>query len=408
MKKIIALFLCLFLVLNDVFLVKAENEEQYGTIQVEFSDKVGEYEVLHVMTKGNALYVNAEELIPRLGYQLNTSHDEAITIYNSENEALPEKFVQLFYGDVRVRNKVFTEIVDDYEAPFASVRNEQGVWVPMEYVLILLNSGMLIVEDTVVINMPEKNIVDIYMDIMKNNSTYLFDWGKDFGYTDFDIQTLGIATHLVNQFQGILDFDGDSWQQLLQSFCLNSSAYDKKYGEDISLLLCSESDGELEALKKQVSIYQNLFSTKGKLGGFLSKYSQKLDEDVGNWNEICEELEKFIKAGDTSYVRLYNKAYRLLEKAFDKQSWFLDTVGIALDTQKQMSADVPLLDVFPTIIEVIQYGEEFANQDEFSVNALEDFLQNSTEATAASEDMKNSMKDFLNRAKRECGRIFCF
>ena len=135
------------------------------------------------------------------------------------------------------------------------------------------------------------------------------------------------------------------------------------------------------------------------MGGFLSKYSQKLDEDVGNWNEICEELEKLIQAGDTSYVRLYNKAYRLLEKAFDKQSWFLDTVGIVLDTQKQMSADVPLLDVFPTIIEVIQYGEEFANQDEFSVNALEAFLQNSTEATAASEDMKNSMKDFLTELK---------
>lgn len=295
MKKIIALFLCLFLVFNDAFLVRAENEEQYGTIQVEFSDKVGECELLHVMTKGNDLYVNAEELIPRLGYQLNTSHDEAITIYNSENKALPDKFVQLFYGDVKVRNKVFTEIIDDYEAPFASIRNEQGVWVPMAYVLTLLNSSMLTVEDTVVINMPEKNIVDIYMDIMKNNSTYLFDWGKDFGYTDFDIQTLGIATHLVNQFQGILDFDGDSWLQLLQSFCLSSSAYDKKYGKDISLLLCSESDGELEALKKQASIYKNLFSSKGKLGGLLSKYSQKLDADVGNWNEICEELEKLIE-----------------------------------------------------------------------------------------------------------------
>lgn len=399
MKKIIALFLCLLLVLNDVFIVKAGNEEQYGTIQVEFSDKVGECEVLHVMTQGNDLYANAEELIPRLGYQLNTSHDEAITIYNSENEALPDKFVQLFYGDVRVRNKVFTEIIDDYEAPFASVRNEQGVWVPMAYVLTLLNSSMLTVEDTVVINMPEKNIVDTYMDIMKNNSTYLFDWGKDFGYTDFDIQTLGIATHLVNQFQGILDFDGDSWVQLLQSFCLSSSAYDKKYGKDISLLLCSESDGELEALKKQASIYKNLFSSKGKLGGLLSKYSQKLDADVGNWNEICEELETLIEAGDTSYVRLYNKAYALLEKAFDKQSWFLDTVGIVLDTQKQMSVDVPLLDVFPTIIEVVQYGEEFANQDEFSVKALEDFLRNSTETTVTSEDMKNSMKDFLKELK---------
>lgn len=399
MKKIIALFLCLFLVFNDAFLVRAENEEQYGTIQVEFSDKVGECELLHVMTKGNDLYVNAEELIPRLGYQLNTSHDEAITIYNSENKALPDKFVQLFYGDVKVRNKVFTEIIDDYEAPFASIRNEQGVWVPMAYVLTLLNSSMLTVEDTVVINMPEKNIVDIYMDIMKNNSTYLFDWGKDFGYTDFDIQTLGIATHLVNQFQGILDFDGDSWLQLLQSFCLSSSAYDKKYGKDISLLLCSESDGELEALKKQASIYKNLFSSKGKLGGLLSKYSQKLDADVGNWNEICEELEKLIETGDTSYVRLYNKAYALLEKAFDKQSWFLDTVGIVLDTQKQMSADVPLLDVFPTIIEVVQYGEEFANQDEFSVKALENFLRNSTETTVASEDMKNSMKAFLKELK---------
>ncbi|MEE1442157.1 MAG: hypothetical protein UGF43_00830 [Blautia sp.] len=398
MKKIIALLLCLFLVLNDAFLVRAENEEQYGTIQVEFSDKVGECELLHVMTKGNNLYINAEELIPRLGYQLHTSHDK-ITIYNSENEALPEKFVQLFYGDVKVRNKVFTEIVDAYEAPFESIRNEQGVWVPMEYVLILLNSSMLILEDAVVINMPEKNIVDAYMDIMKNNSTYLFDWGKDFGYTDFDIQTLGIATHLVNQFQGILDFDGFSWTQLLQSFCLSSSAYDKKYGKDISLLLCSESDGELEALKKQASICQNLFSTKGKIGGLLSKYSQKLDEDVGNWNEICKELEKRIKAGNSSYVNLYNKAYKLLEKAFDKQSWFLDTVGIVLDTQKQISADVPLLDVFPTIIEVIQYGEEFANQDEFSVNALEAFLQNSTEATVTSENMKNSMRDFLAELK---------
>lgn len=269
----------------------------------------------------------------------------------------------------------------------------------MAYLLTLLNSSMFTVEDTVVINMPEKNIVDIYMDIMKNNSTYLFDWGKDFGYTDFDIQTLGIATHLVNQFQGILDFDGDSWLQLLQSFCLSSSAYDKNYGNKISLLLCSESNGELEALKKQASTYKNLFSSKGKLGGLLSKYSQKLDADVGNWNEICEELEKLIEAGDTSYVRLYNKAYALLEKAFDKQSWFLDTVGIVLDTQKQMSADVLLLDVFPTIIEVIQYGEEFANQDEFSVKALEDFLQKSTETTATSEAMKDSMKDFLKELK---------
>ena len=73
-----------------------------------------------------------------------------------------------------------------------------------------------------------------------------------------------------------------------------------------------------------------------------------------------------------------------------------------------MSADVPLLDVFPTIIEVIQYGEEFANQDEFSVNALEAFLQNSTEATAASEDMKNSMKDFLTELKGNVAEIILF
>lgn len=143
MKKIIALFLCLCLIFNDAFLVRAENEEQYGTIQVEFSDKIGKCELFHVMTKGKNLYANAEELIPRLGYQLNTSQDEVITIYNSQNEALPEKFVQLFYGDVRVRNKVFTEIIDDYEAPFESIRNEQGVWIPMEYALILLNSSML-------------------------------------------------------------------------------------------------------------------------------------------------------------------------------------------------------------------------------------------------------------------------
>ena len=63
---------------------------------------------------------------------------------------------------------LFTKMAD-YEAAFESVKNEKGAWIPLEQSLLLLNSSMLIVDNTILIDMPSKNIIDIYMDILKDN-----------------------------------------------------------------------------------------------------------------------------------------------------------------------------------------------------------------------------------------------
>ena len=76
---------------------------------------------------------------------------------------------------------LFTQMADSYEAPFETIKNENGVWIPLEYSLLLLNSSMLVVDNTILIDMPSKNIIDIYMDVLKNNQTYLFDWQDDIG-----------------------------------------------------------------------------------------------------------------------------------------------------------------------------------------------------------------------------------
>lgn len=58
------------------------------------------------------------------------------------------------------------------------------MWIPLEYSLLLLNSSMLVVDNTILIDMPSKNIIDIYMDVLKNNQTYLFDWQDDIGISE--------------------------------------------------------------------------------------------------------------------------------------------------------------------------------------------------------------------------------
>jgi len=139
---------------------------------------------------------------------------------------------------------LFNKMVD-YEAPFEIVKNEEGAWIPLEQSLLLLNSSMLIVDNVLIIDMPEKNIIDIYMDILKNNSTLLFDWNSDFGYTDWDWKVIGSASHVVNMFNGLLKKDGDTWVQFVQMFAMNTSSYDSKYGEAIAELFCTYSDEEL-------------------------------------------------------------------------------------------------------------------------------------------------------------------
>lgn len=395
MKHFVGIVMCISLLFTSVTLTfaKAEDEKQYGSMNAEFSDNPGYTEQLNIMIKDSHVYVNAQELGERLGYQVADTNEKCVSIFNNQENELPYGLTQFYYDDTKVNHMVFNNSMEGYEAPFSSVKDEKGMWIPLEYSLLLLNSSMLIAEDTVVIAIPEKNIIDTYMDIMRKNDTYLFDWSDDFGYSHGDLQVIGGASHIINLFQGVLELDGDSWKQLFQTMAMDSSSYDSKYGQDIAMLLCTTSDAEYQGAITRVNELQDIFTEDGKLGELLSKIQKTQETKIEALYKTCETTIKNVEKGNPE-AAMYNKAYRQLERAIDQKSWFSDTGESILAVQKGVSNGITGLDMGMRVAEVVGYMSEFSDQDKFMVQALEQYLSNCTTQTVTSESMKKSMVDY--------------
>lgn len=297
---------------------------------------------------------------------------------------------------------LFNKMVD-YEAPFEIVKNEEGAWIPLEQSLLLLNSSMLIVDNVLIIDMPEKNIIDIYMDILKNNSTLLFDWNSDFGYTDWDWKVIGSASHVVNMFNGLLKKDGDTWVQFVQMFAMNTSSYDSKYGEAIAELFCTYSDEELSQEVQKMKKVMGYFDTSGTVGKTLKTLEKSVpsDADIKTLQETCNQLREKIDGSSTS-IAAYNRAYQALENATDEATLFADSLaGSILEVEKNVSSATGFMDKVFKIAEVVGYAKEFQNQDKFAVEALDEYISNSDSQSLMSKAMKSGISDYITILKTD-------
>lgn len=374
-----------------------ENNEEYYTIQVEYSDNTGHQESLDVMIQNDNVFVDAKMLAERLGYTFGENGESAVIFNKDMSNNLPFGITQFKYDSTQVSHMLFNNMVDTYEAPFASVKNNEGSWIPFEYSLLLLNSGMMLTDDAVLIDIPTKRIIDYFFDVAKNSTKYGFDWADDFGYTETDIKVLGGSSHLINVFNGLLGFDGASWATLFQQFAGSTASYDKKYGENLAMLLCTESDKELQATIDQVDMFINLLDEDGNLGRMLSSTSAVLDSQVGTLYKNCENILQKVKDGNSPLVS-YNKSYQALEAALDRQTWFSNTGGNILEVQKGISSAVgkafTVLDVGTKVLEVVGYAQEFQNQDNFSLAAFTHYLDTANDGLELPEKMKESMVDY--------------
>lgn len=399
MKRLISIVLIIAILLScnvSAYAIDDSDDYQTTSIEVEYSDNVGTIEKLTVMKTGNNVYVSAKELAERLGFTIRFDEDEFgeyVCIGNTQNASIPKGFTSFYFDSTDVHHMVFSKVVKGYKAPFCSIRNGDDAWIPFEYTLLILGSAMSIIDDTILIDIPEMSIIDIFYTVMRNNEEYNFDWQDDFGYQNLDVDIIGTSSHLTNLFNGILKFDGDSWVELFQAFANDSSSYDSKYGEDLALLLCTESDKELAAETKKITKYKDLLSADGKIGKMLSQYSKYLDTEAEAWAKTCETILNEVQNGNSSLAQ-YNKAYQALEKALDKQTWFSNTGGTILEVQKGVQDAIPFLNAALTVLEIVGYGEEFKNQDEFSVDAVSTALSNLGEESLIFEAMKTSMLDY--------------
>ena len=143
MKRVISFFLCAIMLMSSTYtaLAKETTDISYNTLSVEFSDNLGTAEDLNVMVTEEHLYVDAEQLGDRLGYQVEVGN-EYVAIYNKNfSNTVPYGLTTFYYDSTKVRHMLFNKMVD-YEAPFKIVKNSDGVWIPFEFSLLLLNRGM--------------------------------------------------------------------------------------------------------------------------------------------------------------------------------------------------------------------------------------------------------------------------
>ena len=397
MKRLICILLSSILLFSSVITVKAEEKEEniYYNIQVEFSDKEGVTENLQVMVKDNNVYANAQQLGERLGYQVGIS-DKYVAVYNKEENANVPYGMTLFYFDsTKIQHMLFNKLTD-YEAVFASIKNSDGAWIPLEQALLLLNSSMLIVDSTVLIDMPTKNIVDIYMDIMKKNQKYEFDWTSDIGISEDNLLLMKDSAEVITVLNGMLKMDGESWAQMIHWFALDSSPYDEKYGEKLAMLFCTYSDSEFKAEIKNIKEVLSHINGKGALGKTVTALNKQQTQTITN---LQNKLKESIDYSNSESIAKYNRTYQALEKANAQDDVLSGLTGLYTSVQKEVAGVTSMFDKLCTIAEVVGYVEEFTNQDKFAVQALTDFSVNTASESNMSQAMKESISVYTEMLK---------
>ena len=398
MKKIISILLSTIILLTTGTAYATETKSadiSYNILPVEFSDNLGTTENLDAMVDDGHLYVNAKQLGERLGYQVKAG-DEYVAIFNKEfSNTVPYGITTFYYDSTKVGHMLFNKMVD-YEAPFKTVKNADGEWIPFEFSLLLLNSSDVVLDKKIHVDMPEKNIVDIYMDVLKNNDRYLFDWEADAGATPGSMFAMGTAANMVQIFNGVLDWDGASWCQLINSFSMDSSSYDAKYSESFAKMFCTYSDEELsrdvDAMKEKLKP----FNGDNWVVKSMKQIDDAYDYKIENLSKKTADLKKKMVVENKASVDAYNKSYQELDKLCSRADFFSETTDPFVQVSKSFKEATGFMEAFYSVMEITGYASEFQNQDKFAVKSLDTFIKNSNYGCVMSKAMKDGLRDYKN------------
>lgn len=392
MKKTICIVLIFTFLFSLSIPALSVDKSEYKTLNIEYSDKKGQLEPLNILVKNKCVYADANQLVKRLGYTIKMSDNNRIVISNLENANIPRMLLIFHVNDTKVEYYMVNSVYQNYSAPFAPIKDNTGIWIPLKYSLAALNCSFLIVDNIMTITMPKKTLNDVVYEVALNYSDLQFDYLEDIGYTNTDLNILTGANHLVNIFNGILTGEGESWAFLFQQFWGDFSSYDSKFGEEIVKLFCTNSDKELEALNEKVSLLNDVLSSDGKLGQALSQIKLNIDEQVDSLYGQCNAYFENIQRSNSDLSK-YNTSYLQLERAFNKQTWFSNTGEVILDVQKDIESATKTLDIIGKVADVTSYLQEFSNKDNYSVSSLLNYLS----ACPSSSILR---KDFISELVR--------
>lgn len=368
-------------------------EPQYGTINVEYTDSIGSIEHLDVMMQDSHVYADANILSERLGYKCMQEGD-VVSIYANNDlfsHNVPLLAVHFRANSTDVSYNPMFGAECQYTAPVPCIINDKGIWVPLAYTLVLLGGNSTALTDTLLIQMPQENVLSVAA-LIANNEQYLsFDWVDDFGYSETTTDVTNGAARIVTLFSGLLEFDGAAWLSLV-----DWSAFDRKFGDLLVTMFCTYSEEELDENILQVEALLDVLSEDGKFGSLLHNKQARLDSDVTAWQTACEEYLNLLEDGSGSPAK-YNLLYQQYERAMDKQTLFATLGGEGMThIQDELSSATNVLDIASILSTTVSYLSEFQQKDEYMFSVLKNYLRQRTKTDNLPDGTAQAMQNYLN------------
>lgn len=364
-KRITALLLVFAMLLSFCPNVFADSKEQYGTLSVKwFSTE--KTEPLTVMVKDNYLYVDASVLAEKFGYEFKVSGKSAIML-RDENENYTSRII-IFNTDSKDITYVNSNITIDYSMPCKAISNENGYWIPMQYILRLLDSGYSTINSSV--SSPSKSALSVFGLISNNKDEYMFDIVDDLGDNQFRIA----VCKEVNALKDVLDINtmSDGLIYLL-SLGLDTEPYDKKYSEQLATLFCTQSQDELRELADQFMLSYDLLSDSGELADLMN---DAVDTTSKNLDDAMSNFEKLLDSKTASSAQVA-QAQKVLDKALNNKGMADAASQVTQNLQsnfKSSKEKSDYLSIFKAFLDFCTYYQEFESQDKTSLKSFEDFV----------------------------------
>ena len=365
-------------------------------------DRLSAYEINYYSKIGEAIIRSNEFAVvtmaggqgTRLGYKVSVN-DEYIAIYNKEkSDNVPYSMTLFYFNSTSIKHMIFNKMVD-YQAVCESIKNDEGNWIPLEQALFLMNSSYMIQDSYILIDKPEKNITDIYLDILKENQKYEFDFTEDIGISEDNLSKMEKVSFLVQQLNGLLKNDGASWLQAFNNFGLDNSVYDKKYTEQFAMLFCTYSDDEFKKEIKDVNDKMSLFNGNSVMSKTIKALNKQQTEKI---DDLENELWKIISVNGSNTAK-YNSTYKELEKLCKQDKSLKKITALYNSVQDELKNVTEPFDKVMALAEVIEYLEEFVNQDEFAIKVLSDFSSDTELSCNMSLAMKKELLNYSDTLK---------
>ena len=394
MKRIISGILIIALLCTLCCYAFADKTEKYSYLPVEFQG-TGRIESLSVMVKGEHLYVDAEQLGSRLGYDTSVT-DDRVSIYNNDKSSLLYGLTVFNFGSSDVLHLILNEGYN-YTAPFESIKNERGAWVPLQYALLMLRSSILTAGETALISMPQADITDYFRYVIANSGKINFDYAEDFEIADEYVEKIGTSSSVTNVCSDALGLYPDAIKGMFKNSGSSFSAYDYKYANELATMFCTNSNDEKDASVEAIGKMSDALGYNETLSDTLSKTVKDKDVTVGTLSRACEALKDQVDNNNTALLS-YNKTYEQLEKVIDSQSK-LSKLDEWVSGFADSASDVgTILGIIGDFADYANHLDEWCQQDEFAVEAIQEYL---SESTMISDSMRKNMSDTAETMKAD-------